>query len=179
MTPRLLPTISLPLILLVEVHSQIPFLDIPFEDVKFDSFYRRWLLLPQFKWPWYITQVHLRARITAVGSASATIATVGYGKMGGIGAGKKAVGASSACPRSADCPRGPVRSSPPAFKKGSFVLLFPQHQFLLFFARIAVFLATFQVSGDGFSPLESCVHIPSFSTCCSQHKELVIFCYKL
>jgi hypothetical protein len=38
MTPRLLPTISLPLILLVEVHSQIPFVNIPFEDVKFDSF---------------------------------------------------------------------------------------------------------------------------------------------
>ncbi|CAK9857204.1 unnamed protein product [Sphagnum jensenii] len=49
--------------------------------------------------------------------------------MGGIGAGKKAVGVSSACPR--------------------------------------------------FSSLESCVHIPSFSTCCSQRKELVIFCYKL
>ncbi|CAK9189552.1 unnamed protein product [Sphagnum troendelagicum] len=47
--------------------------------------------------------------------------------MGGIGAGKKAVGASSACPRSADCPRDcpRVRSSAPAFKKGSFALLFP------------------------------------------------------
>jgi hypothetical protein len=123
MTPRLLPTISLPLILLVEVHSQIPFVDIPLEDVKSDSFYRR--LLTLISAPWYITPVHRRARITAVGTASATIATVSYGKMGGIGAGKKAVGASSACPRSADCPRDPVLSSPPAFKKGSFALLFP------------------------------------------------------
>ncbi len=155
MTPRLLPTISLPLILLVEVHSQIPFVDIPFVDVKFDSFYRRLLtLISVLKWPWYITQVHRRARITAVGSASVTIATVDYGKMGGIGAGKKAVGASSACPRSADCPRDcpRVRSSPPAFKKGSFALLFPNtnsfssSQESQFFSQRSKFRATDSVA---------------------------------
>jgi hypothetical protein len=96
--------------------------------------------------------VHQSERITAVGSASATIATVGYGKMGCIGAGKKTVGASSACPRSADCPRDAVRSSPPAFKKGSFALLFPNtnsfssSQESQFFSQRSKFRATDSVA---------------------------------
>ncbi len=61
---------------------EIPFSDIRLADVFNFLFTVFCLLLSRLKQHRYLTQVHRNERIAAVGSASATIVTVGREKMG-------------------------------------------------------------------------------------------------